>query len=114
MKKGSFLINTARGGLVESEALLEALRTNHLSGAGLDVLEDENLLQNFEEVMRCSNGDCKLKTSLANNLLIDHPNVIVTPHNAFNSTEALERIIAITAENIRAFIRKKPQNVVKE
>ncbi len=114
MKPGSLLINTARGGLVEPEALLEALNSGQLAGAGLDVLEDENLLQNFEEVMRCTNGDCKLKTSLANNLLIDHPKVIVTPHNAFNSTEALERIITTTVENIRAFLGRKPQNVVNK
>lgn len=113
MRKGSVLINTARGGLVDPEALLSSLNSGQLAGAGLDVLEDENLLQNFEEVMRCSNGGCKIKTSLVNNLLIDHPKTIVTPHNAFNSTEALERIITTTVENIRAFIKGKPQNIVR-
>lgn len=112
MKPGSLLINTARGGLVEPEALLGALNDGHLAGAGLDVLEDENLLQHFEEVIRCSDRVCKLKISLVNNLLIDHPNTIVTPHNAFNSTEALERIIDTTVENIAAFLSGKAQNVV--
>lgn len=110
MKHGSLLINTARGALIDPEALLEALNTGQLSGAGLDVLEDENLLQNFEEVMRCKDANCKIKTTLINNLIIDHPNTIVTPHNAFNSIEALERIIDVTAENIKSFISGQINN----
>lgn len=112
MKKGALLINTARGALIDPEALLKALTSGKLSGAGLDVLEDENLLQHFEDVMRCGNTACKLKTSLINNLLIDHPNTIVTPHNAFNSTEALQRIIDVTVENIRQASAGTPQNLV--
>ena len=113
MKPGSLLINTARGGLVEPEALLQALNSKHLAGAGLDVLEDEGLLQNFEEVMNCADDSCKLKTSLINNLIIDHPNTIVTPHNGFNSTEALQRIVAVTVENIKSFTAGAVTNQVK-
>jgi D-lactate dehydrogenase len=103
MKQGALLINTARGALVEPEALLEALNSGQISGAGLDVLEDEQLIQNYEEVISCSEETCKLKTSLINNVIIDHPNTIVTPHNAFNSTEALERILDVTIGTIRSF-----------
>lgn len=113
MKQGSMLINTARGGLVEPEALLQALKDKHLAGAGLDVLEDEGLLQNFEEVMNCDELNCKLKTSLINNLIIDHPNTIVTPHNAFNSVEALQRIIDITVQNIKSFTSGTVVNQIK-
>ncbi|MBI5729014.1 MAG: hydroxyacid dehydrogenase [Candidatus Magasanikbacteria bacterium] len=112
MKPGALLINTARGGIVDAEALLAALNSGRLAGAGLDVLEDENLLQNFEEVMRHGNTEFKLKTTLVNNLLIDHPNTIVTPHNAFNSAEALERIINVTVDNITSFAQGKIQNRV--
>lgn len=111
MKKGAFLINTARGALVETEALIWALQNDHLAGVGLDVLEDENLVQNHEELISCDNG--KLRTALFNELIIDHPNSIVTPHNAFNSTEALQRIIDVTIDNISTFTKGKIKNQVK-
>ena len=50
---------------------------------------------------------------LANHLLLNHKNVLVTPHNAFNSTEALVRILNTTLENINAAAKKKPMNVVR-
>jgi D-lactate dehydrogenase len=112
MKKGSYIINTARGGLIEAAALVWGLENNHLAGVGLDVLEDENLIQNHEQMINCGD-DCKLKTTLLNELIINHPNSIVTPHNAFNSTEALQRIIDVTIENILAFTKGKIQNQVK-
>jgi D-lactate dehydrogenase len=86
-KKGSILINTARGGVLETEALLWALERGILAGVGLDVLEEE----------------C---TQLLNHVLINRNNVIVTPHNAFNSHEALQRILDVTLENILMFINK--------
>lgn len=110
IKEGSYLINTARGALVEPEAMADALEKNILAGVGLDVMEDENLIQNFEEVM--NSGDKEVRTSLINAFIINHPNAIVTPHNAFNSTEALERIVDTTVENIKAFLANKPINVV--
>jgi D-lactate dehydrogenase len=83
-----------------------------LAGAGLDVLEDENLLQHVEKIMTSTDPATKFKTSLINNLIIDHPKTIVTPHNAFNSTEALQRIIDVTLDNITVFTKGKIQNSV--
>lgn len=109
IKAGAYLINTARGALVEPEAIVWGLQSNRLSGVGLDVLEDENLIQNYEEVISCKD-DCKIKTTMLNNIIIDHPNSIVTPHNAFNSTEAIQRILDVTIENIQSFSKNKTAN----
>lgn len=114
IKKGAYLINTARGGLVETQALLKALSDGILAGAGLDVLEEECFIK--EEAQLLSKEfpkTCDLKTVLQNHILLQQKNVIITPHNAFNSNEALMRILDTTIENIVNFIAGKPQNIVK-
>lgn len=113
MKEGSVLINTSRGAVVETAALLSALRSGKLYGAGLDVLEEEGVIK--DELNFLVSGDPaehNLKTVLSNHVLIDLPNVIVTPHSAFNTKEALERILNTTIENIVAFTKGTPENVV--
>ncbi len=110
IKPGAYLINTARGALVDPEAMVWALQNNHLAGVGLDVLEDENLIQNHEQVI--SSDQQKIKTTLMNQMIIDHPNAIVTPHNAFNSIEALQRIVDVTVDNIKSFADGQLKNTV--
>lgn len=100
-KKGAYLINTARGAVVETEALIEGLKNGTIAGAGLDVLEEEQHLQDRESEM-----------SAENHYLIEHPRVIVTPHCAFNTQEAVERILNTTIENIRSFEAGSPAHVV--
>lgn len=112
IKPGAYIINTARGALIDPEALVWGLQSGHLAGAGLDVLEDEQLIQEEDKLLTCP--DCQIRTSLMNNILIDHPNTIITPHNAFNSAEALQRIVDVTVENIKGFIKGKVQNVVNK
>jgi len=114
MKKGSYIVNTARGALIEPEALLKALDSEHLAGAGIDVLEDEEALEHPECLFNESCDPNLIKTSLINNMLIDHPKTIVTPHNAFHTTEALQRIIDTSAENIHAALAGNPQNDVTQ
>ncbi len=114
IKQGAYLINTARGGLIDTEALLWAIETGHLAGAGLDVLEEEEDLQHPDHLIRAHHTSEQIKTVLMDNRLIDHPNVIITPHNAFNSLEALERIMDTTIENVKAFAAGKVQNDVTE
>lgn len=112
LKKGAYIINTARGGIIESEALLWGLETGHIAGAGLDVLEEEEMLQHPEHVVLKHYSDEEIKLGLISNMLIDHPNVIITPHNAFNSMEALARIMDTTIENVKAFASGQTQNDV--
>jgi len=113
IKRGAYLINTARGGLIETKALVTALEQGLLAGAGLDVLEEENYTEDDLALLTQEQPNPEsLVAVLANQYLIDHPRVIVTPHNAFNTQEALERILATTADNIKAFSTGTAQNVV--
>src|SRR3989344_1754567 len=113
IKKGALLINTARGALIETDALLKALQKGGLGGAGLDVLEEECYVMEDKEVMsRHFPKECDLRIILENHALAKMGNVIITPHNAFNSVEALQRILDMTIENIKFFLKKKIVNEV--
>jgi D-lactate dehydrogenase len=113
MKKGAYLINTARGAVVETEALIEALKSGTVAGAGLDVLEEEGDLGNEAIFLSSSHPrEEELRLALENHYLIDHPRVIVTPHTAFNTTEAIQRILDTTCENIKNFAAGAPSNAV--
>lgn len=112
IKKGAYIINTARGGLIEPEALLWALENNQISGAGLDVLEEENFLQHEEKMVNAKHTAAEIKIDLMNNIIIDHEKTIVTPHNAFNSVEALRRIVDTTVSNIEGYLNNQTINDV--
>lgn len=112
-KKGSILINTARGGIVETQAIVEGLEKGILSSVGLDVLEEECSLKEERELLAGEFlAKCDLKTQLLDHVLLDRDDVIVTPHNAFNSAEALQQIMQTTITNITSFLQGTPQNVV--
>ena len=103
IKKGAYLINTARGAVVETAALVKALEDGVLAGAGLDVLEEEGDMQDEMHLLSGPHPkEEELKVVLENHYLIDHPRVIITPHIAFDTREAIERILDTTVENIRA------------
>lgn len=110
-KKGSFLINTARGGLVDTQAILLGLEKEILAGVGLDVLEGEDDLIDEVAILHTqSQNVSQMKTLLYNHILLNHPKVLITPHNAFNSSEALQRILDVTIDNIKNFLSNKTQN----
>jgi len=112
-KKGSYLINTARGGLIETEALVLGLEKGILAGVALDVMEGEKEIMDEIEVLTSHyKKDVDLKTLVLNHVLVNHPKVVITPHNAFNTKEALERITKTTIANIKAFLNNLPQNLV--
>lgn len=105
MKKGAILINTSRGPVVETEALVRALKEGHLGGAGLDVLEEEGALKDemgFVLKEKSANEE-SFRKIIANHILMDLPNVVITPHNAFNTREAITRILDADIQNIVSF-----------
>lgn len=112
MKDDAILVNTARGAVVETEALVEGLRSGKLGGAGLDVLEDEAVIMEEGEMLSRSYDAEALQSIVQNTILLRMDNVIITPHIAFNSEEALNKILDTTAANVRAFLEGDPKNVV--
>ena len=114
IKTGAYVINTSRGGVIETEALYQALKSGQIAGAALDVLEEEEGVKEEQELLvkgKIAESE-KLKTILLNHIFIDLDNVIVSPHNAFNTEEALESIVAMTIDNIDGYLKGKPINLV--
>jgi D-lactate dehydrogenase len=99
MKRGSILINSSRGALVDTKALIEALKSRHLAGVGLDVYEEEEGIF-FEDL----SGEVLHDDDLAR--LLTFPNVLITSHQAFLTREALNEIARTTATNILALARQ--------
>ena len=96
MKNGVYIINTSRGALIDSDALLEAIKSGKVGGAGLDVYEEETDLF-YEDVSESVLKDDTL------NMLLSQPNVLVTSHQAFLTDEALRAIAEVTVSNLRSF-----------
>lgn len=112
-KRGALLINTARGELVDTEALVSALDQGILRGAGLDVLEGEEVFSEEKQLLlNPKASEESLKQALRNRSLLQRPDMVITPHIAFDSVEAVERILDTTIANIKAFRDGKMQNQV--
>lgn len=92
MKDGAFLINTARGGLLDEQAVADALASGKLAGAAVDVVTEEPM-KTYNPLLKC-------------------PNCIITPHIAWAPRESRQRLLDCCVENIRAFLQGNPQNVV--
>ncbi len=112
IKRGAILVNTARGGLVETEALITALNQGILSGAGLDVFEGEETIKEDTALLARRLPGEELRDILLSYALLHRDNVVITPHIGFYSDEALRRIEETTVENIQGFIAGRKQNVV--
>ena len=92
MKKNAYLVNTARGALINERDLVAALQQGKIAGAALDVVSTEPIAPD--------------------NPLLSAPNLTITPHIAWAAIEARRRLMAVTAQNIAAFLAGKPINVV--
>ena len=113
MKNSAILINTARGEIVETQALYNALINKEIAGAGLDVLESEETISDTDylsDISRLNNST--LKETILNSRLQQLDNVIITPHIAYNTAEAIYRILETTMRNINAFEKGIIQNKV--
>ncbi len=130
-RPGVIIINTARGAVIDTDALIEALDAGIVAGAGVDVLEEESVMQKEagkiiadhilerlhsapqEEIrMRDPAWIKRIELMFRNQRLLERANIVFTPHVAFNSVESVEHMNATTVENIRAFVSGKPINLV--
>jgi D-lactate dehydrogenase len=126
-RSGLLLINTARGALMDSGAVIEALDAKRVAGVGLDVLEDESVFrggatkilgEKIAERVRSASAPVSREPSpqrlaefsklVAHNRLLNRPEVVLTPHVAFNSHEAMERLTRLTVDNIRNYLEGLP------
>ncbi len=113
MKKGAVLINTARGPIIDINALIRALAEGKVAAVGLDVLPEEPTIREEAELLRSVyRKSHNMETLLADHVLLRLRNVFITPHSAFNTREAVGRILETTLDNIQSFIQDSPRNIV--
>ncbi len=113
MREGAILINTSRGAIVDVDALLQALTEGRLRAAGLDVLPEEPTIREEAELVRTLyQEEHDQRTLLVDHVLLRLNNVYITPHSAFNTREAVQRILDTSVDNMTGFMAGSPQNVV--
>ncbi|MGE0002633.1 MAG: 2-hydroxyacid dehydrogenase [Fimbriimonadaceae bacterium] len=113
MKRGMLLVNTSRGPVVDTQALLWALEDGIVEGAALDVLEGETLLAPETLVQTLVDDPTRLEAlQMAEGLtLAGYPKVLVTPHIAYYTIDSLDAIREVTVENVAAYDAGSPQNL---
>jgi len=113
MKKGVIIINTSRGDIIDTEALIHALEKKHVGGVGLDVIEGEEFIKEEKELLYEKKNKKAIEQIIEDSLLIMKDNVVFTPHIAFYSKEALNRIISKTIDNLNSYKEKSMNKEAK-
>jgi D-lactate dehydrogenase len=112
LKPTALLINTSRGKVVDTKAVAAALREDRFGGVALDTFEGEDIWIEEEFLKRDDLPAITLREAMESFSIMHSERAILTPHNAFNTREALERILITSAENLKAYFSGHPQNVV--
>lgn len=107
MKKGVVILNSSRGGIIDGKALLSGLESGRVRAAGLDVLEGEEYLKHPQDIHDAKEQKRREELIDIIHHLTAHPQVLVTPHNAFNSNESIERMFELGVDTIKRFEQKK-------
>ena len=111
-KPNVLLVNTSRGKVVNTEAIVNALRDGKLGGVALDTFEGEEVWIEEEFLRRDDLPAIPLQQAMESFFILRSERAILTPHNAFNTSEALDRILITSAENIKSYFKGEPKNVV--
>lgn len=109
MKQGVYIINTSRGPVIDTSALISGLNSGKIAGTGLDVIEGESLIRDHEDIPKLIDelqGEDKIKVQNIQTLM-KHPNAIITPHLASMTLEAKQKVLDVALGNIFDFVDKK-------
>jgi len=112
VRPGTFLINTSRGEVLDTKALLWALDEGIIKAAALDVLEEERMLQESRHPFQPGTSTEQLERFALNQYLLQREDVLITPHIGFNTEEAFQNMLNINLSNILSFINGRPENLV--
>lgn len=112
VKSNALLINTSRGKVVDTVVVADALREGRIGGLALDTFEGEEIWIEEEFLRRDDLAALSLKQAMESFFVLRSDRAILTPHNAFNTKEALDRILITSARNLKAYFKDTPKNIV--
>lgn len=112
LKPGVLLVNTSRGKVVDTEAIVDALRDGKLGGVALDAFEGEEVWIEEEFLRRDDLPAIPLQQAMESFFMLRSERVILTPHNAFNTKEALDRILITSVDNLKSYFKGEKKNSV--
>lgn len=112
MKHDALIVNTSRGKVIDTPAIADAIRGGRIGGAALDTFEGEEVWLEEEFLRRDDLAEISLKQAMESFFILRSEKVILTPHNASRTKEAMERILVTGSENLKKFFRGNPSNAI--